>query len=152
MGDSITIAIAYYTNGANFQASARKLQADLELDDHDRPTSLAAIPLYFLASHAAELFLKAALLKRGFSESKLRQFDYRHDLKALMQELQAKEVPVSRETEALVIGLSEQHQRHTLRYTVLEDDGTSTFWPPLCSVFSALDELLLACRISTHGI
>ncbi|MEO1619915.1 MAG: hypothetical protein AAFU53_02655 [Cyanobacteria bacterium J06632_3] len=139
-------------NGAIFQESAKKLQSDIELDSKGCPTKLTAIPLYFLASHAAELFLKAALLKRGFNESQLKKFDYRHNLEGLLLELLKKGVPVSDETKAIVNGLSNQHKKHALRYTVLVDDGETTYAPPLSVVFSALDELLMATRLSTHGV
>ena len=124
----------------------------LELDIDGRPIRLTAMPLYFLASHAAELFLKAALLKRGFEESNLKKFDYRHNLAALLKEIEGKGVPVTATTTTVIRGLSAQHQAHQLRYTVLVDDGKSTYWPPLHLVFSALDELLLLNRISTHGV
>jgi hypothetical protein len=152
MTDNIPLAFAYYVNGANFRASAEKLVEDLELDSKGCPTRMTAVPLYFLASHAAELFLKAALLKRNFPEADLKKLDYRHNLAKLLQEVQSKGVPVSSETVALVNGLSEQHKTHQLRYTILVDDGMKTYWPPLTLVFQALDELLLLTRISTHGI
>jgi len=76
MNDDIPLAAAYYINGSNFRLSAEKLMEGLELDASGRPTKLTAVPLYFLASHAAELFLKAALLKRGFAEAKLKKHDH----------------------------------------------------------------------------
>ncbi len=152
MKDNIPLAVAYYTNGVNFRLSAERLREGLELDDAGRPKKLTAIPLYFLASHAAELFLKAALLKRGFPETDLKKYDYRHNLESLLQELQKKGIPVSSDTTAVIHGLSEQHRTHQLRYTVLVDDGTKTYWPPLSLVFAALEELLLLTRISTHGV
>jgi hypothetical protein len=106
--------------------SAKKLMQGLELDDSGRPTTLAAIPMYFLTSHVAELFLKAALLERGFAEADLRKFDYRHNLAALLQEVKSMGVPVTDDTDAVIHGLSEQHRTHQLRYTVLVDDGTNT--------------------------
>lgn len=151
MQDFVPLAVAYYMNGVNFKMSARKLADDIELGKDGRPAKLTAIPLYFLASHAVELFLKAALLKRGFDEAKLKKFDYRHNLSGLLAEIQAKNLPVTDDTVGVVQGLSKQHANHQLRYTVLVDDGTKTYWPPLPIVFDALDELLLLCRISTHG-
>jgi hypothetical protein len=152
MNDTIPLAVAYYTNGVNFWNSAEALKSTLELDRDGRPTKLTAIPLYFLASHSAELFLKAALLKRGFNESDLKKYEYRHNLNALLYELQNKGVYITDETKVVVKGLSEQHKNHSLRYTVLVDNGEKTYWPPLPSVFSMLDELLLLTRISTQGI
>lgn len=72
--------------------------------------------------------------------------------KVQLQELQKKGLPVSSDTTAVIQGLSEQHKTHQLRYTVLVDDGTKTYWPPLSLVFAALEELLLLTRISTHGV
>lgn len=151
MNNNIALASSYYMNGVNFRMSAERLQEGLELDSDGRPMKLTAIPLYFLASHAAELFLKAALLKRGFPESELKKYDYRHNLDALLEELINKGLPVSGDTEAVVHGLSEQHKKHQLRYSVLIDDGERTYWPPLSFVFASLEELLLVTRISTHG-
>jgi len=147
MSENIPVAVAYYLNGANFRASAEKLMAGLEFDDTGRPATLMAIPLYFLASHAAELFLKAALLKRGTSMSELRGFEYRHNLSALMELLLRKGVSISSDSIAVITGLSAQHADHSLRYAVLVDDGKSTYWPPCASVFEALDELLLLTRV-----
>ncbi len=152
MKDNVPLAVAYYLNGADFRASAEQLRSHVELDSDGRPTKLTAIPLYFLASHAAELFLKAALLKRGFPEVQLRKFDYRHNLLALLIELKNKGVSVTDDTTAVVDGLSDQHKKHALKYTVLVDDGEKTFWPPLSLVFLALDELILTTRLSTQGV
>jgi hypothetical protein len=152
MNDNIQLAVAYYLNGSNFQVSAKKLMQGLDLDNSGRPANLTAIPMYFLATHAAELFLKAALLKRGFAEADMKKFDYRHNLAALLQEIKGMGVPVTDVTDAVIHGLSEQHRTHQLRYTVLIDDGTKTYWPPTSLVFTTLDELLGLCRISTHRI
>jgi hypothetical protein len=150
--DDLPLAVAYYLNGANFRASAEKLRDGLDLDELGRPKTLLAVPFYFLASHATELFIKAALLKRGFDPSALKAFDYRHNLAALLEELVKMNVPVTSATAAVIQGLSEQHRTHQLRYTVLVDDGQTTYWPPLAHVFAALDEMILLTRISTHGV
>lgn len=148
MTDNIALASAYRLNGVNFRTSAEALARQLELDRDGRPTSLTAIPMYFLASQSAELFLKAALLKRGFAEPDLRAHHLRHDLDALLQALEQMQVAVTADTAAVVHGLSEQHKTHQLRYSVLVDDGAKTYWPPLPLVFAALDELLLRTRTS----
>ena len=152
MNENIALITSYRLTGVNFQKSAERLKRCIELNDDVRPETLTALPLYFLASHSAELFLKAALLKRGFDESELRKFDYRHNLAALLSELQEKGVPLTDNITTVINGLSEQHKNHSLRYTVFVDDGVKTYMPPLALVFSALDELLLATRISTHGV
>jgi hypothetical protein len=150
--DNIPLAVAYRLTGVAFSMSARQLKKSLKLDGDGRPTKLTAIPLYFLASHAAELFLKAALLKRDFDESDLKKYDYRHNLSSLLSELQNKGIFVTDETVTTINGLSEQHKNHALRYTILVDDGAKTYWPSLVLIFSMLDELLLLTRISTQGI
>lgn len=115
MQNSISLAVEYYTNGSNFRRSAEKLSLDLDLGSDERPMKLTAVPMYFLASHAAELYLKAALIKRGFKESELKKFDYRHNLAELLVAVQRKGVPVSAETIAVVNSLSDQHKTHKLR-------------------------------------
>lgn len=149
--DNIPLAVAYRMNGVNFRMSAERLMEGLELDALGRPAKITAVPLFFLASHAAELFLKAALLKRGASVSELKKFEYRHNLSSLLAMLQGKGVQVSSDTAALVNGLSEQHAEHALRYDVLVDNGKSTYWPPLRLVFSSLDELLLLTRVGADS-
>jgi hypothetical protein len=101
MSDNVPLAVAYYLNGSAFRKSAEQLAEGLELDGSGRPgpTKLTAVPMYFLASHAAELFLKAALLKRDFAEADLKKTGIRHNLTALLQEIKNKGVlvrPVSR--------------------------------------------------------
>jgi len=151
MADNVVLATNYRMLGVGFRMSAEALRSDIELDSDDRPTKLTAIPLYFLASHSAELFLKSALLKRGANESELRSFEFRHNLEALLERLISKRLPVSQETQSVVRGLSEAHKNHALRYTALLDDGKKTYWPPLNAVFSGLEELLSLTAISTHG-
>ena len=152
MSDGIQLAVAYYSNGVIFKNSAEKIIEDINLNINGSPKSMMAIPFYFLTSHAAELFLKAALLKRGVEERDLRKYNYRHNLKALLSELQSKGLSISENTVSLISGLSEQHKKHALRYTVLFDDGQKTYWPPISHVIEMLDELLLLTRISTQGM
>ena len=88
MGDSLYLASAYRMTGVNFRPAAETLAVAMETKDDGTPANLTAIPFYFVASHAAELFLKSALLKRGFTESDLKQYDYRHSLNALLLAVQ----------------------------------------------------------------
>jgi hypothetical protein len=148
MDETVPLASAYRLNGVNFRMSAQSLAEQLQFDGAGRPTSLTAIPMYFLASQAAELFLKAALLKRGVAEPDLKTHHLRHDLGGLLQALQEKQVVVTTDTTAVVRGLSEQHRNHQLRYSVLVDDGAKTYWPPPSMIFAALEELLTLTRTS----
>lgn len=149
---AIATASRYRLLGVAFQSSAKNLCKEIEIDIHDRPTKLTAIPMYYLASHSAELFLKAALLKRGVVECELKEFAYRHNLSSLLEKLIQKGAPMSEISINCIQGLSEQHRNHQLRYTILNDDGVAAYWPPVGIVFQALEELLLMTRISTHGV
>ena len=147
MSDSI-----YRLTGVNFLESAKILSEKPEVDERGVQRRLTALPLYFLASHAAELLLKSALLKGGFAEQELRQFSYRHNLERLLAALLEKGVMVTPATTALVRSLSAQHETHALRYSPLVDDGQPTFMPPPPMLFEMLEELLLLTRISTQGV
>lgn len=138
--------------GVNFWKSAKVLSASLETKSDGTPGKITAIPFYFLVSHAAELLLKAALLKRGFPERKLKKFDYRHNLGGLLEELQKRGIVVTPLTARLIDGLHSQHQNHALRYTALVDDGQKTYMPPPQQVLAMLEMLLQLTRISTQGV
>jgi len=103
MHDSLYMASIYRLTGVNFLQSAKHLSEKIEVDDRGVPTKLTSLPFYFLVSHATELLLKSALLKRGFSEQELRKFDYRHNLDKLLTVLMAKGVTVTPETTSLVV-------------------------------------------------
>ena len=152
MSDSLYLASIYRVHGVTFWESAKTLSEKIEVDGVGIPTRATAIPFYFLASHAAELLLKSALLKRGFSERDLKQLNYRHSLMGLLDALQEKGVSVTPATTATVSGLHDQHSTHALRYTALVDDGYPTFMPPMGLVFAMLEELLMLTRISTQGV
>lgn len=151
MTDSIYIASIYRMTGVNFWESAKKLDLTMEKQDDGSPAKITASPFYFLVSHAAELFLKSALLKRGWDEQRLKKYDYRHNLDLLLSEVQKIGVSVTPETANLINGLSAQHADHSLRYTALTDNGQKTYLPPPALIHSALEELLLLTRISTQG-
>ena len=146
--DSVYVASIYRITASNFRISAEILAQNIEFDKNGKPKKITAIPLYFLVSHAAELFLKSALLKRGVSEQELKKFDYRHNLKKLLDLVLSKQVPVTDKTIYLLEYLDDQHKRHALRYTALMDDGKKTYLPPIDKLFEMLDELLLLTKLS----
>ena len=152
MNNSVYLATVYRLTAVNFRLAAENLAATMETKGDGTPAKVTAIPFYFLASHAAELFLKSALLKRGFEESDLKQYDYRHNLNALLAAVQSKGVSVSQDTITLINGLHRQHQTHALRYTALVDDNQATYMPPASLVFRMLDELLLLTKLSSQGV
>ncbi len=151
MTDTSYLASLYRLTAVNFWESAKTVSATLELNSDGTPAKVTAIPFYFLISHAAELLLKSALLERGFKEEDLKKYDYRHNLDALLKELQTQGVAVTPDTVNLIKGLHSQHQNHALRYTALVDDGQKTYMPPVHLVFSMLEELLLLTRISASA-
>jgi HEPN domain-containing protein len=142
----------YRMTGVVFRENARVLYRAFE--DKGEPTvgNPMAVPLYYLISHAAELFLKCALLKRDFSPEMLKSNALRHSLEGLLRELLKKGVPISEPCLQLLVALSHQHEKHALRYSVFVDDGQPTFTPEPEELFSMLDELLMAGRITTHGV
>lgn len=152
MQDGTYLASIYRLEAVNYWESAKTLSASFETKLEEAPGNISAIPFYHLISHAAELLLKSALLKRGFTESDLKKFTHRHSLKNLMEELQTKGVDVTPNTIQVIIGLDKQHQKHALRYTALVDDGEKTYMPPPKLVFEVLGELLMLTRISTQGV
>ena len=151
MTDDIYLASIYRLTGVGFWESAKTIDTTIEKREDGSPKKVTAIPFYFLTSHAAELFLKSALLKRGWDEQRLKKYEYRHNLDSLLSEVQKIGISVTPETVNLITGLSSQHADHSLRYTALVDNGKKTYWPPLDLVHLALEELLSLTRISTQG-
>ena len=152
MSDNVYLATVFQGTAVIFRLAAETLAFAMETTRDGMPAKVTAIPFYFVASHATELFLKSALLKRGYQEADLKQYDYRHNLNALVAALQEKGVSVTPNTVWLIDGLHNQHQTHALRYTALVDDGQPTFMPPASLVFEMLDELMMLTRISTQGV
>jgi hypothetical protein len=152
MTDNIPLASAYRLQAVNFGASAKTLFSTMETHLDGTPAKLTALPFYFLISHAAELFLKSALLKRGVTEKEIKAFDYRHSLNKLLEALQKKGVVVTPNTVRLIDQLHTQHQTHILRYDVLLHSAQKVFLPPPPVLFVMLDELLLLTRLSTQGV
>jgi hypothetical protein len=147
LGENIYLASVYRLHAVNFRLSAETLSHTMEVKSDGSPAKLTAIPFYFLISHATELLLKSALLKRGFGEADLKKFDYRHNLSGLLGALRDKAVFITADTIRLIDGLHAQHLNHALRYSVLVDNGQKTFLPPPPILFAMLDELLLLTRV-----
>jgi hypothetical protein len=145
ISDSIALASVYRLQAVNFRLSAEKLAATMEKKADGSPAKLTAIPIYFLVSHAVELLLKSALLKKGFTKTDLKKYDYRHNLNLLLEALQAKGVSVTSDAVSMINGLHSQHQTHALRYKVIINPNMPS--PHLA--FTVLDELLALTRIST---
>lgn len=87
MTDSIVLATIFRLTAVNFWESAKHLDTTMEKRENGSPTKLTSIPFYFLISHAVELFLKSALLKRGFTEDDQKKHNYHHNLRLLLKAL-----------------------------------------------------------------
>lgn len=148
--DNIVVASIYRLTGVNFWESAKIIDSQLDKNLTETPKKIMAIPFYFLVSHSVELFLKSALLKRGHTEQELKKYDYRHDLKKLLETLQKKDVNVTVETVMVINGLHDQHKKHGLRYDALLGIKKVS-WFPTDLVHKALEELLLLTKLSTQG-
>lgn len=151
MTDPLYLASVYRLEATLFRKSAQILSASFPTPGTESPRSRESVPFYFLVSHAAELLLKSALLKRGATEADLKAPTLRHSLANLLGALEKHGVLITANCTTLVLGLHAQHERHALRYTALMDDGRPTFMPPPVLVFEMLDELLVLTRIATQG-
>lgn len=119
---------------------------ELESKDQKLPLNVRAIPFYYLSSHAIELLLKCALLKRNIEPGNT------HNLEKLLDNLISLKVPVTDEAIFLIKELGNQHRKHILRYSALLPDGDPVFTPEPSIILALMDELLLAGRISTYGL
>ena len=149
MTDNIVMASKFRLIAVNFWESAKKLDTLLEKRDDGSPAKLTAIPFYFLVSHAAELFLKSALLKRGYTEKELKDH-YGHNLNSLLKALEAKGVTVTPATVEVIDGLQELNENHVLRYD-LRIVPSKKYWTSTNKIHSVLEELLLLTKISSQG-
>jgi hypothetical protein len=143
------LASIYRLTATSFRMSADAVRAHYKSRDEDMPGNYRATPYYFLVSHASELMLKAALLKRGVAEPTLKKGRVRHDLLALLHDLEQHDVTISPNAAVTLSLLSRQHRDHDLRYTALLDDGVSVATPDPEDVETLLDELLMCTRLRT---
>lgn len=147
--DGVELASIYRLTAVAFRHNAEIIEKDFSRNNVRIQSSVFSIPYYYLISHACELFLKSALLKRGIDQERLRQYGLRHNLSGMMDELKLLNVRISGKSIFLVIGLSEQHKDSQLRYTALLDDGKATFMPRPAELGKLLDELMLLTRLSS---
>lgn len=146
MNDWSPVPWSYVLNGSAFKYAAEALVEKLDIDELGIPKKQIASPLYFLFSQSAELFLKAVLLKQGKTESFLKKFDYRHNLSALLNELESIDMAVSEKTKKVINMLSQQHSKHVLRYNPYFGNEVKIYWTPIPETLDALDELMLLSR------
>jgi hypothetical protein len=144
---NVELASVYRLTATSFRMSAELLEEGFSENGEPMPRNIRSTPFYFLVSHACELLLKAALLKRGVTPAQLRKPALRHDLGSLLATLESQGIRVSPESTAIITLLSRQHKEHDLRYDALLDDGKPTYTPEPANVYAMLDELVMATRI-----
>ena len=120
----------------NFVSSSQRLHDSLTDDGFAVELNPLAVPLYYLATHAAELYLKAALLKNGAIEGNVKH----HNISRLVEELKDKGATFSKPTITVLSDLAEQHKRHLLRYNSTNPNDV-VFTPNVEAVFLMLQEL-----------
>jgi len=76
--DPIYLASVFRLEATLFRQSAQILSDSFPTPSNESPASPESVPFYYLVSHAAELLLKAALLKRGLTEEGLKAPNLRH--------------------------------------------------------------------------
>lgn len=144
---NVELASIYRLTATSFRMSAELLERSFADRGESMSGNYRSTPYYYLVSHACELLLKAALLKRGMTDGELRRSDVRHDLQGLMKLLGEQGVVITPNRAAILDGLARQHRDHELRYTALLDNNKSTYTPPPASVYELLDNLMLATRL-----
>jgi len=110
--DNVALASTYRLTGTNFWMSAEIILPDFQTRGESMPRNIRAIPFYYLMSHAIELFLKCALLKRGEPAEGLKKYPLGHSLGALLHKLKEMDVPGSGPAATLITALSQQHEKH----------------------------------------
>jgi hypothetical protein len=143
-----SLASIYRLTAMNFEASAQRLHASFAADGKVVELNALAVPFYYLVSHAAELYLKAALLKNGATEGELKKRDRGHNLFQLVEDLKNKGATFGKTTDTILTELSDQHRRHLLRYNSMEADDV-VFTPNAEAIFKMLQELHILSGLRT---
>jgi hypothetical protein len=131
-------AATYTLSAQIFRESARRLAKCFADEKWQITNNSQAAPLYYLVSHAAELFLKALAASHGL----LIQWEHKHDLVGLLGELEAMGVKVTPAARKVIEELSPEHRGHSLRYDAFFV-GEGGFQSNEQQLFSMLEELRL---------
>lgn len=143
---SIVSASHYRLVAVSFWESAKILYENRTYTDGCQTSMINMPPFYYLVSHASELFLKSALLKRGVTESDLRKQNVRHNLVKLATILAEKGLHLSENTIELIKVLHPIHEKHYLRYLFLKPNH-EIFRISTADINAALEELLMATKL-----
>jgi hypothetical protein len=98
MSDSYEMSNYYRLTATVFWESAKVLNADFVAKGKPLSGNIFSVPFYHLVSHAAELLLKCAILKRNGSVKSLKKLPVRHSLSLLLKELQKSNIPITEKT------------------------------------------------------
>jgi hypothetical protein len=150
--DNIALASYHRMTAVVYWESAKMLNDSFEARGQPVVGNRMAIPFYYLACHAAEMLLKCALLKRNVLPADLKKQHVRHSLGELLKLVEKKGVPISEKSAQLIVSLDRRHKDHALRYSFLTEESEPVFTPPAQEIFSLLEELMMAGRISTFGV
>lgn len=143
--DNTYLASIYRMTATYYQMSAKVLHEKFKCENESVVGNWKATPFYYLLSHACELLLKCALLKRGIDENELKIMHLRHNLCNLLAKLEENDIFISEESKKIIDFLNHNHKSHLLRYKALIE-GAYTPDPEL--IFKTLDELLLCTRLN----
>lgn len=102
MSDSYEMSNYYRLTATVFWESAKVLNADFVAKGKPLSGNIFSVPFCHLVSHAAELLLKRAILKRNGSVKSLKKHPVRHSLNLSLKELQELSIPVSDKSASLI--------------------------------------------------
>ncbi|MFK4657159.1 hypothetical protein [Bradyrhizobium japonicum] len=80
------------------------------------PAPQPLYPMYFLFAHCLELLFKSFLAARGVPKKKLKEPKLRHDLIALLDLCEAKQLPEVTDLRTYVASIQEMNSDHDFRY------------------------------------
>jgi hypothetical protein len=144
--DNIVTASNYRLVATSFWESAKVLYINRTVKSDGHTSLINLPPVYYLVSHACELFLKGALLKRGISEKDLKRQHIRHNLNGLVDALNKAGLDLTEDTKNLINTLSLIHEKHYLRYFLVVNHDMYSI--TMASIEDAMEELLMATRLN----
>jgi len=130
-------ATTYILTAQIFTGSAKRLAKCFADERRQITNTPQAAPLYYLVSHAAELFLKALVVKHDLRI----QWEHNHDLLGLLGELESIKVKVTPASRKVVEELSSDHKAHLLRYDAFFLGREGGFQSNEQQLFAMLEEL-----------
>jgi hypothetical protein len=129
-------AATYILSAQIFTKSAERLAKCFADEKWQISNTPQAVPLYYLVSHAAELYLKALVVSHGLQI----QWEHNHDLVGLLGELESIGVKVTTASRKVLEELSPEHKGHSLRYDAFFL-GKGGFQSNEKQLFTMLEEL-----------